>query len=173
MKHNYDELINKYLDNELSNAELESVNVLLKSDNEFKTKFATQKYVHENLYELPVHEAPIDISEKIMSKLVSKLKSKYQKNYFFRGVITVLSIVLITVLFMFFFYLNDLKFIQDAPSATNYIKNYTRPAFAFISKLIASEIFRTVSGIVGFIILLSFYFVLNSYKDFKDRINHF
>ncbi|MCB9247916.1 MAG: hypothetical protein H6613_04900 [Ignavibacteriales bacterium] len=43
MKHNYDELINKYLDNELSNAELESVNVLLKSDNEFKKKFSTQK----------------------------------------------------------------------------------------------------------------------------------
>ncbi len=173
MKNNYDELINKYLDNELELPELQNVNELIKTDSEFNIKLSTQKYVHQSLYELPVFSAPLGITEKIMNRLASKLSSKYQKNYFFRGIVASLMLILTAVLFMFFFFAQDLQFIQEAPSVTDLVQNYTSPVITTLYSFLTSELFRTISGITGFIILLSFYFTLNSFKEFKDRIKHF
>ncbi|MFZ1290179.1 MAG: hypothetical protein WAR79_08810 [Melioribacteraceae bacterium] len=173
MKNNFDELINKYLDNEIDSDELNTVNDLLKNNTEFKTKFITQKYIHENLNEIPLHSAPTNITELVMGKIISKLSIKTQKNYFFKGILAILLVFLFITLYFFFSLLGDLKIVQQTVSYIDYSKNYFQPIVTFFSKIIQNDIFRTLSGLLGLIILLSFYFSLNSFKDFKNRIRQF
>ncbi|MBK7104157.1 MAG: hypothetical protein IPH62_02600 [Ignavibacteriae bacterium] len=173
MKNNFDELINKFLDNEIDSDELNTIKDLLKNNLEFRAKFTTQKYIHENLNEIPLHSAPINITELVMGKIISKLNVKIQKNYFFKGILVTLLAFLIIALYFFFSFLGDLKFVQQTVSYIDYTSNYFQPIISFLSKIFKNDIFRTLSGLFGFIILLSFYFSLNSFKDFKNRMKQF
>jgi len=173
MKNNFDELINKYLDSEIDSDELNTVNDLIKNNSEFKAKFLTQKYIHENLYEIPVNSAPANITELVMGKIISKLSVKTQKNLFFKGILAILLVFLLISLYFFFSLLGDIKIVQQTVSYLDYTQNYFQPIFNFFSKVIKNDIFRTLSGLLGLIILLSFYFSLNSFKDFKNRIRQF
>jgi uncharacterized protein (DUF486 family) len=173
MKAKYDDLINKFIDNEISSNELNEINILLQENEEFQLNFKIQKYVHENLYDLPIHSAPDSITENVMSKILSKISIKYKKSYFFRFIVTSILVMIVTSLFMFFSYLGKLDFVQQTANPVDVIENYTQPLFNYLFKIFSSEVFRTVSGVTGFIILLSFYFAVNSFRNFKDKLKQF
>ncbi|MCB9210217.1 MAG: hypothetical protein H6609_12645 [Ignavibacteriales bacterium] len=173
MKAKYDDLINRFIDNEVTSNELNEIDNLLLENEEFKVNFKTHKYVHENLYDLPIYSAPETVTENIMSKILSKITVKYKKSYFFRVIVTSILLMIITSLFLFFSYLGKLDFVQQTSNPVEVVSNYTKPFFIYMYKIFASEVFRTVSGIAGFVILLSFYFTFNSFKNFKDKLKQF
>ena len=171
MRNKYDDLLNKFVDGELSTPEIEEVNHLIDSNKEFKTSLSTHKYVHDTLFEIPLKSAPRHISELVMKKIVTPLSEKYRKNYFFRGILGVMSLIFMTVLFMFFFYASDLTIVKEASSIPSSFLEYLNPIMHGIYNIISSEIFQTVSGLVGFIILLGFYFHYNSFRQLKEKLN--
>jgi len=170
MKNKYDELVNKFVDNELNSNELNQVEELVKSDDNFKLTLSSHKYVHENLYDIPEKTAPYYTTEHIMRRIVEKVSDKYKKSYFFRGIVTTLVCILITFLFMLFFYGSNLEVTQESSKITDYIKVYTKPGINYIHKIVISDMFKTVSGLFSFIVLLGFYFSFNSYKELKKRL---
>ncbi|MBK8945305.1 MAG: hypothetical protein IPM32_08560 [Ignavibacteriae bacterium] len=170
---NYDELINKFLDNEIESTELNEFDNLVKTDSNFKMNFVTHKFVHENLYDIPIQIAPENITESIMSKIFNSISVKYKKSYFFRGIVSLFILMLITSLFLFFFYALNIPFVQNSLSNVKESKNFIQPFFTILNKVLTSELFKTISASIGFIILLSFYFSLNSFKDFKNRMKQF
>ena len=167
----YDELINKYLDNELNLAEVNNINDLIKEDADFKLNFATHKYVHENLIDLPVHSVSDNFAEKLMSRILSSISVKYKKSYFFRGIISVLTVMLIVILFLFFFYALNLPVVQNSISGLEESQNLLKPFLIKLKQVLSTNIFKTASAAIGFLILLGFYFTFNSFKDFRNRIN--
>ena len=167
----YDELINKYLDNELNLAEVNNINDLIKEDADFKLNFATHKYVHENLIDLPVHSVSDNFAEKLMSRILSSISVKYKKSYFFRGIISVLTVMLFVILFLFFFYALNLPVVKNSITGLEESQNLLKPFLIKFKQVLSTNIFKTVSAAIGFIILLGFYFTFNSFKDFRNRIN--
>jgi len=171
MRKKYDKILNKFVDGELNTSDLEEINHLIDNDQEFKSSLAAHKYVHDTLFEFPLKSAPKHISELVMNRIVTPLTEKYRKNYFFRGILGVLSVIFITVLFMFFFYASDLVIVKEASTITNSFVEYLNPIVIGLYNIISSEIFQTVSGLAGFIILLGFYFHYNSFKQLKEKLN--
>ena len=104
-------------------------------------------------------------------KHFKKIGEKYRKNYLFRGVVSILSMILIFTLFFFFYYLGDLVFVQNVTESTRSYSNLFSSSFSYLSQLVKTDIFRTVSGLLGFIILIGFYFNYNSHKSLKDTLD--
>ncbi len=173
MKNNHDELINKYLDNELESSELNELNNLVKKDSKFKINFITHKYIHENLYDIPIKSAPANITENIMSKILSTISVKYQKSYFFRIIVSIFVLMIVISLFLFFFYALNLPFVQNSSSFAESSKSYFQPLMEKLNKVLTSDNFKTISAAIGFIILVGFYFTFNSFKSFKERLKQF
>jgi hypothetical protein len=135
--------------------------------------FITHKYVHENLYDIPVQSAPANFSESIMSKILGTISVKYKKSYFFRIILSIFLFMIIASLFIFFFYALNLPAVQHSTSFVENTKNLFQPIFDKVNKVLTSGYFKTVSAAVGFIILIAFYFTLNSFKSFKDRLKQY
>lgn len=171
MNDNYNEIVNNYIDKELNQNDLEKVEELVRSNNEFRTILSVHNYVHETLYEIPQKNAPFGFTDSIMNKIIKKLSEKYRKNYLFRGVVSILSMILIFTLFFFFYYLGDLVFVQDVAESTRSYSNLFSSSFSYLSQIVKTDTFRTVSGLLGFIILIGFYFNYNSHKSLKDTID--
>ena len=171
MNDNYNELVNNYIDKELNQNDVEKVEKLVLSDNKFRTILSVHNYVHETLSEIPQKFAPVGFTESIMSRITKKLSDKYNKNYLFRGVVSILSMILIFTLFFFFYYLGDLVIVQSVAESTRGYSNLFSSSFSYLSQLVKSDIFRTVSGLLGFIVLIVFFFNYNSHKSLKDTLD--
>ena len=76
MNNKYNELLNKFVDNELSIEEKISINNLLKKDDKFKEEFRTHKFVHNSLFDLHVLQAPLEVTSQIMEQIVSNISTK-------------------------------------------------------------------------------------------------
>jgi ATP-dependent Zn protease len=173
MKNKYDDLVNKFVDNALSKSEINEVEHLVNNDKNFNLNLTTHKYVHESLHDIPQQSAPQNIAENIMKQIIGKLSDRYNKNYFFRVIVFAFISILITFLFMLFFYGSNLQVFQESTNITGYLKTYTKPVLSYGQKIITSDIFKTVSGLLSFVILLGFYFTFNSYKELKNRLKQF
>jgi hypothetical protein len=169
---NRDELINKYIDNEINQEELNEINELIKTEDKFSTLFSVHKYVHETLYQMPLKKAPFSITEAVMSKISSKLSEKYRKNYYFRFVIASLGSILFITLFLFFYFIGDLALFNDAAELTSRYSDKILTPFSYLMDIFNSNIFKTVSGLLGFIILIIFYFNYNTHKQLKDTLKN-
>ena len=167
------ELVNKYVDNELTVKEIENVNELINNDQNFKKLLSTHKYVHETLYQIPQKFAPNGFTELVMDKIVNRISEKFKKNYFFRFVIATIGVILIVALFFFFNFLGDLGIVQSTYYQVN---NYTYkilPIVNDITSFVKTDIFKIVTGMLSFIVLLGFYFNLNLHNNFKKQIKEY
>ena len=171
MNDKYNELVNNYIDKELNQHELAKVEELMQTDDKFRTILSVQNYVHETLSEIPQKYAPLGVTDLIMEKIVRKISEKYRKNYLFRGVVSVLTMFLIFTLFFFFYYLGDLAFVKSATESTGSYTSIISSKFSYFTQIMNTEIFKTVSGLLGFVILIGFYFNFNSHKNFKNILD--
>jgi hypothetical protein len=165
-----DDLLNKYIDNELSRDELDEVEELVKTNNKFRSHLSVHKYLHETLYQLPIKNAPLNITEIIMNKISGSINKKYKKNYLFRFVIAVLTSILVLTLFMFFYFLGDLELFKNASEISMNYSDKILPSISYMNEIFNSNVFKTVTGILGFVVLLLFYFNYNSHKQVKDML---
>lgn len=170
MKEYYNNIANKYVDNELNSKELNEVDELLNTSDDFKKTLSVHKYVHESLYELPLKLAPNGFTELLMNKIIHRISDKYKKNYAFRMVIAFFSVFLMVSLFMLFYFLGSLEITQTTSST---VSNYTDkiiPTFSYFTDFVKTDIFKTITGLISFIVLVGFYFNLNSHKEIKNRL---
>ncbi len=173
MNNNYDELYNKFVDNELSNKELEKINELMESDEKFRIGLKTHKFVHNSLFDIPLVQAPLEITSKIMGQIASSLSDKYKKHYFFRVILAIFGISFLISIIMFVMYSANIPNSSESFGFLELIKPYTKNIIPQISKMLKSDLVKSIGGLFSFIILLIFYFTINEHKNFKDRINQF
>ncbi len=167
---NYNDILNKVVDNELNRQELDEVNELINTNEEFKTKIIAHKFVHNSLTEIPLKYVSDNFTELVMNKIVGKLSERYNKNYLFRGVITIFVLLLVILLYGFFYLLGHLPIVQDALTYTSSYKENIIPFVNYFTEFIRTDIFKTVTGLFSFIILVGFYFNINSHKALKEKL---
>ena len=173
MNKNYDELYNKFVDGELTNQELEKINGLMESDEKFRIGLRSHKFVHNSLFDIPMVQAPVEITARIMGQIASSISEKYRKNYFFRVILAIFGISFLISIIMFVMYSGNLQNSSESFSLLELIKPYTKNIIPQISKILKSDLIKSIGGLLSFIILLVFYFTINEHKNFKDRINQF
>ena len=169
----YDELYNKFVDNELTSEEQKEIEILLKNNKEFVAGLEAHKQVHNSLFNIPVIKAPLDITTKVMGEILIGISQKYKKNYFFRVVIAVFSVLFLTTIIMFF---NSFDNAQES-SKTLEILTFLRPYIQYIlrsvSNVLQIGLIKQLGSIFSLIIFLFFFFTINEHKKFKKKIKQF
>lgn len=173
MKTNFDDIFNKLIDNELNIEGINKVKSLNESNPEFNIKLRTHQFVHNSLFDIKVIEAPKNITEKIMKNILSKMSVKYQKSYFFRAVISILLVSLLTVFFMIVFYPANPNYTSETNSLFNQMTQIIEPILNKLNSFFWGKAFKSIGGLISVIIFLSFYFIINTHKEFKGKINDF
>lgn len=87
-----DDLLNRYIDNELSKEELDQFNKMLSQDQEAIQKLKALQFVERSAKKIKAFKAPDGFAEKIMAEIKPKLSIRYQKDYFYRIIISVFTI---------------------------------------------------------------------------------
>ena len=78
-----DEILNKYLDGELSKQETTEVNSALSTSAEIRKRHNALRLVHEQLSKMEEENVSADFTLKLMRRLPHKIKVPRQQKYFF------------------------------------------------------------------------------------------
>lgn len=166
-----DEIINKYLDNDLSGAELVEFTKVLSEDPYALRNLKLYKFIEIKIPNLIIYPAPTGISEFVMNRITERVSLKYQKNSFFYYVISFFSAAIIALLGFAFY--SDNK-IESG-------KNYFDQGIAFVSKNLpplkntafTNETMLIVGAGLTLLFLFSGFFLFDSHKSIKNKIENY
>lgn len=167
MKKINDELINKYVDNELTPEEIKELNYLLDTDKDALDKIKAAKFVESTISGSDWISAPGDVTSKIMSAINSNVKFVKNDSRFFKAIITIFGVLISSLMFFAFFALPGGK------------TEYTESIREFISKLsfdrfisvLQNDNFLVIGGGVVILLIFSVLLLMESHKNFKNKLN--
>ena len=94
-----DELLNKYIDNELSEAELKELTERLKNDTDAQLRLKALHLTDDILRKIEVSPAPENFTQKFMSKIsISTSSVKDKVSYFYIGMISFFALAIAVIL---------------------------------------------------------------------------
>lgn len=167
MKKINEELIHKYVDNELSAEELKELNELLNSDPEAIQKIKAVKFVESTISNSEPIQAPSGFTQKIMLSINSSAAAIKQDTKFFKAIISAF-IFLITAVFIASFFV--VPFTNN--DHTNSIKEFVNKiSFDGVIALLQNESFLMIGGGIIVLLVFSVVFLVESHKNFKNKLN--
>ena len=170
-----DEILNKYLDDELSREESELVKSALRTSEELQRKFNALKLVHENLYTIKENELSSDFTNALMKRI---LRNRYvvpkQQKYFIVSIAT-----FITLLCLVIFGFSISAVISSSPSAigesgpvVDSITTLSDGLVKFIEKVFTGQGLSIIGSIFSIIIIISGYFFFEMQKRAKTNLGN-
>jgi hypothetical protein len=170
-----DELLNKYIDNELSVAEIKELTEILKNDIDAQLKLKALHLTEEILRRIGISPAPENFTYKFMSKIpFSHSAVKDKVSYFYIGMISLFTSAIAGTL--------GYSIYQIESGASNLIGNNqyiqeTMEIFSggleHINSLLGNDSIVQVGTGLIFVLLVSGYFILENHKNFKEKLNRF
>ena len=167
-----DELLNKYIDGQLLDGELEEVQILLRLDENVK-KLKALQIVDNSLRKLESDVAPSGFTSKVMNVLSSSsAKIKLSKNYF-TGTINIIFIVFIVAIVIFAFTLINWNystsgFDNQVNSTMKSVKDNIPSFLAFFK----NKNVMFFGSFLSLILLLGAYYSVEAHKSFKKRLDN-
>ncbi len=171
MKKNIDELLNDYIDNQLSAEEIDEVKSLLDSQPQTGQKLKALRAVHHSLQKLEYEQAPAGFTERFMKRLNAIPTVSHKKNYFFYGVVGFFAVLIVGILAFIvlsinwnFESMNLSGYIEQAKTGIE--KNGNQALSIFKNKTVLM-----ISSSMVLLLLILAYFGFESHKNFKNKLN--
>lgn len=174
MKELTDEILNKYVDGELSTAELNQLKKLIAADEEALKILKAHKLADQILRKMEITPAPSKFTDRVMEKIYNLATKKVKKSFFIPGVITILMMGIVGILVYIF--------TAPAPppdpesktvSIINNAKEIVSQKVGDFSSFFGNDTILLVGSFLTFVLLLSAYFMINSHKNFKHNLDKF
>lgn len=178
MTHISDEVLNKYIDNELEAPELSELNEHLKFCAECLSRLKALRIVDQQLKRMETFHVSADFTQNMM-KRIEKYSFHYtpKKSYFFRFVVASFLVLTAAILIAAI-----LTIRASAPSAATSEPAWYRAVLDMISvkfsailsgysSIFSERNFSILGSGLAFIILVSIYIVYESFKGVKGRIH--
>jgi len=174
MKKITDEMLNDYIDNQLDATSINELKENIGADSESLNKLKAIRIVDESLRNLEVFEAPPNFTNKVMNiihKNTSAVKSKV--NMFFAGIVSVFGIIIAAV-----FITSIVIIAKINPPTGNYnfienIDDFLKKNVGIINGMFNNNQFLLAGGLVAVIVLLSTLIILDSHKNFKNKLKSY
>lgn len=172
MKNLTDEILNKYLDGELTGKELSEVEAVIASNPDELTKLKTHKFVDQTLRSMEFELAPQGITQKIMNKILPGLSLRKKKSYFYYSVLGVFGVVITSAL------IYSVKLLSSKTSVetlnivdTEKISNLIIQFFTNFKSFFTGDNLVIIGLCLTIIMLVSAIFIHDSYKSFKKKLD--
>lgn len=170
-----DELLNKYIDNELSEAELKELTEILENDIDAQLRLKALHLTEEILRKIEISPAPENFTHKFMSKIsISHSSVKDKVSYFYIGMISFFALAIAGILG---FSISRIEFGSSNLTGDNQYIQKTRELFSgglgYINSLLGNDSILLVGIGLTFVLLVSGYYILENHKNFKEKLNRF
>ncbi len=174
MKQLTNEILNKYIDNELSSSELNELKQYISDNPGELEKFKAHKLVDDLLREMEHESAPENFTYNFMQNFSKALQEKKKKPYFIWAVFTFLGIGFISI---FAYGIANLSPSGDSRTdrfIDQFIDGVDRllPSVDSLSFTINPDLLMVIVSTLVLVTLLVTYGIINSHKVFKDKIEN-
>ena len=164
------EILNKYLDGELSSSEAEQVKSDIRNSEELQRKFNVLKLVHDNLSTIIEDEVTAGFTEKLMKQILKRSTAPKQQKYFIASVAT---FIILLCLVMFGLSISAMissttSTASDSQSVFDSVSGLSEGLVKTIQKLFSGAGLSIIGSIFSLIILISGYFFFEMQKRTKS-----
>ncbi len=169
MKKNIEELINKYLDNELDPAGVNELNNLLTDDEDSLKELKAYKTVEHALREMELDDAPAGTTPRVMHRIATAKKVK-SSNWFFKAVISFFITGIAASLFIAIknYHPSDKEIIpqQTVDSVSNFIGEKTH----IFSSIFSGDDVKLIGTVVTLLLIVTGYFIFETHRNFRNKL---
>ena len=167
-----DEILNRYIDNELSQAELKMVREQLQDSEEDRKRLLTLQLLHSNLKNMKDEPVSSDFTDTLMKRIIKKSKAKKQQRFFVFSIASVFVIIALGIIG----YVMSIIFaappttgstITGTKETVTVLQNLIGPIKDFLSKINISMI----GSVFSLGLLISIYFILDLVKNTKGNLS--
>ena len=169
MKNINDELLNKYLDGELDQKEIELVRISIESSLEVKKRYEALLKAHNLLNSIEEESPSIDFTKLVMKKLGRKSAIAQQQKYFLLSILSLLGLIILGITgYVLFQVISSMQPTQSSEMVTT----YTKDLGDYISNLFGQKNLTIFGSVLSFIMLISGYFLYDYQKHSKKNFSH-
>jgi anti-sigma factor RsiW len=167
-----DEILNRYLDGELSITETEEVQKVLFSDENAKKRFNALKLVHNKLLLMEEDKVPVGFTEKVLTRLGKKYKAPAQQKWFFISIIVFVSLLsLLALSYVIGEILASVPSQQGSALPVETIDRLSEGLIVQLKSLFSEKNLSIIGSIMSLGIMISGYFFFEHQKKTKTILS--
>jgi predicted PurR-regulated permease PerM len=172
MKKISDELLNDYIDNQLDSKSLKEIADAVKIDAELLIRLTALKKVDTSLNEIEVIPAPDGFTNRIMKLIIAQSKIIIPKvSYFFVSVVSVFVTAIFSVSVVAFATLEKSQNLVKKNSLLQDGMQYLKEIISSLQIYLSNDSILKIGLFLSIILLISGYFLLESHKNFRNKLN--
>lgn len=164
-----DEILNKYLDEELNREEMDRVKIAIENSSELKKKYEALLSANIFLKNVEPESPSADFTKKVMGKIEIKKASAHQQKYFLFTILSLLGLIVCGITGYVFY--ETITSIQ-ASETSNLISSYSNSIGDYFSSLFGKKNLSIFGSVLSFIMLVSGYFLYDYQKHSKKNFSH-
>lgn len=167
-----DELLNKYIDNELSSTELNEVKEALNKDEDAVMRLRALRLVDNSLKKIETESAPLNITDKIMDVLIKVPHAlKPKGGFFFAMIISVFSLGILAIFVAALKITDSTAGVIPAVTSLNQAKDFVDKNLNTVQLFFTNQNVLIVISLLSLILLAGIYFSIEAHKNFKNKLN--
>jgi len=169
-----DDMLNSYLDGELSSEDSKQVKAELLSSEELQKRLNTLKLVHKKLYSLKEDEVSAGFTSKVMSKIGRrKLAVPKQQKYFIFSVAAFITILCLVILgFSISAIISSSSAAKESLNIVDTVDVLSTGLVNFIKHLFSGKGLSILGSVFSLVIIISGYFFFEMQKRSKANLGN-
>ncbi len=169
MKNINDELLNKYLDEELNREEMNQVKTAIENSPELKKKYEALLSVNTFLKSVESDLPSADFTKKVMGKIKTRKASELQQKYFLFTILSLLGLIVCGITVYVFY---EIIISIQASESSDLVSNYSNTIGDYFSSFFGKKNLSIFGSVLSFIMLVSGYFLYDYQKHSKKSFGH-
>ena len=164
-----DELLNKYLDDELNREEKDLVKTAIESSSELKKKYAALLDAHSLLKNIEPDSPSLNFTKLVMNKISSKASTARQQKYFLFSILSFFGLIVLGI--TGYVLIQIISSIQ-ASESTELVTTYSKGIGDYFLNLFGQKNLSIFGSILSLIMLVSGYFLFEYQKQSQKNFGH-
>lgn len=164
-----DELLNRFLDNELSIEEKNLVKSEIEKSTDVKKRYETLLITHSLLKNIQSDSTTIDFSKMVIQKISKRGVIESQQKRFLLVILSLLVVVILGIVGYVFYQIFSSIQLSDSNET---ISTYSNTIGDYFSTLFGKKNLSILGSFLSFIMLVSGYFMYDYQKHSKKNFSH-
>lgn len=164
-----DEILNRYLDNELSIEEKNFVKSEIEKSSSLKKRYEVLLITHSLLKNIQPESTSVDFSKMVMQKIAKRGIIESQQKRFLLIILSFLGVVILGIVGYVFYQIFDTIQLSDSNET---ITTYSNTIGDYFTQLFGKKNLSVFGSVLSFIMLVSGYFLYDYQKHSKKNFGH-
>lgn len=169
-----DEVLNKYIDGELTSQEITELKAIINSDSEALALVKAHRFVDQILREIEIENAPENFTHRVMNQISNASVKIKDSSAFMKSILVFFGVVFAILVGYVFSLEPSSSGTADKKITTVYgdVEKFFSNTFGSISISFDSNFILIIGFSLTVVLLITTYFVFESHKKFKEQIDN-